>query len=86
MRIHLRDRLPFVVVGDGSKQLCCFLSCKPTWLIGLMLLREVFSYGPIFMRVRLRDRLCFIVAMDASKPSVSFWCYYAKSVLMDMFL
>ena len=62
---------PSVVAGDGSKQLCCFMpknwacslnfSCHIShfWLIWLVLLREVFSCGRIFIRVRIRDRLCY---------------------------
>ena len=36
-----------------------------------MLLREVFSYGRIFIGVRIRDRLPYVVGKDASKPLVS---------------
>ena len=51
LRVRYRNRLPFVVAGDGSKPA---VSC-------LVLLREVFSYGRVFNRVRIRDRICFVV-------------------------
>ena len=79
LRVRYRNRLPFVVGKDGSKQLCCFMpknwacslnfSCHIShfWLIWLILLREVFSCVRVFMRVRIWNRLCFIVEVDASK-------------------
>ena len=59
-----------------------------------MLLREVFSYGRVFMRVRIRDRLCFIVAGDGSIKLAVSWLKFEpwsrilavkKSIKLDFF-
>ena len=87
IRVRFKIDFPIIVAGDASKPSVSwlkfepwsriFLSYKPVWLIGLMLLWEVFSSGRVYIRVPIRGGLSYVVEFSGSllMPPINFYLY-----------